>query len=181
MRMPMMAMRATQCTAMEKTRMQGERSVNSPAYTDSHYTPEWVYSPLGPFDLDPCAGPNTIAAANYDYARGHDGMALPWFGLVWCNPPYSLKSGFISRLSAHGSGFALLPSSSDAKWWHEAAGSCSAFLLMKGRVQFLDANHKPQKGNTKGSTIFAYGDIARDRLQKAVESGKLKGFLVVKG
>ena len=166
--------------ATEKTRITGERPTASKDYKDDHYTPAWVYSPLGPFDTDPCAGPNTIAEVNYDFSKGENGLILPWFGMVWMNPPYSLKTEFLDKLAKHGSGLALLPNSTDCVWWQRAANQCSAFLLLQGRIQFRAYLGKPQKGNTKGSTIFAYGQEAVTRLQKAVSRGDLKGFLVVK-
>jgi hypothetical protein len=165
--------------ATEKTRLKGERPTASKDYKDDHYTPSWVYSPLGPFDLDPCAGPNTIAAVNYNYAAGQDGLLLHWEGIAWVNPPYSLKKAFLDKCALHGNGFALLPNATETIWWQDAADQCCAYLLVKGRIQFSDWQGKPQKGNTKGSTIFAYGPEAVKRLEKAVLKGKLKGKLHV--
>lgn len=158
--------------------MLGERPTASKDYKDDHYTPSRVYSPLGPFGIDPCAGPNTIAAVNYDYSQGQDGLCLPWLGIAWVNPPYSLKEAFLDRCARHCNGFALLPNATETVWWQRAANECDAYLLLKRRIQFRDWQGKAQKGNTKGSTIFAYGPEAVARLVKAVKSGALEGQYV---
>lgn len=159
----------------ESLRIQGEHVVTSESYNDSHYTLPWVYSPLGPFKTDPCSGGKSIAEINYDIRLGQNGLLLKWFGLVWCNPPFSLKMLFLKRMKKHGNGFVLLPDSTSAIWWQMAANDCTCFLLFQGRIEFLDKDGGDQKGNTKGSTLFAYGQEAADRLKKAVMEGKLKG------
>ena len=120
--------------ATEKMRMRGQKPIASKDYKDDHYTPSKVYSPLGPFDLDPCAGPNSIATTNYDYSKGQDGLVLPWSGFWWCNPPYSLKEAFLARCAANPNGFALLPNTTEAIWWQRAANQCHAFFLLQGRI-----------------------------------------------
>lgn len=45
-----------------------------------------------PFTLDTAAAPHNAKAPFY-YARQDDGLALPWDGNVWCNPPYSRIKG----------------------------------------------------------------------------------------
>lgn len=169
---------------MSKEAKRVKQSVNGTKeknYSDEFYTPANYTSPLGPFGIDPCAGPNTLAAVNYDYAgRGEDGLALPWHGMAWVNPPYSLKGEFLEKLSAHGEGFALVPNTTESVWWQRSANQCDAFLLLQGRVSFRDPDGRRLPGNTKGSTIFAFGQEAVHRLEKAVAAGKLKGFLVRK-
>jgi hypothetical protein len=157
-----------------------ERLPSEPNYSDEFYTPLKYISPLMPFGIDPCAGPNRHAAVNIDYSQGQCGLSLPWEGLAWVNPPYSLKAEFLEKLWVHGNGFGLVPNSTESIWWQHAANQCDAFLLLKGRVAFKGPDGAKKHSNTKGSTIFAYGAEAVDRLKKAVETGALKGFIVVK-
>lgn len=56
---------------------------------DEWLTPQSILDALGPFDLDPCAPisrPWNIALHHYTIVD--DGLIQPWFGFVWCNPPY---------------------------------------------------------------------------------------------
>ena len=157
-----------------------EKQPTEKGYSDEFYTPLVYMSPLMPFGIDPCAGPNKLAAVNLDYSQGQCGLSMPWDGLAWVNPPYSLKAEFLEKLWAHGSGFGLVPNSTESIWWQRASKQCDAFLLLKGRIAFKGPDGARKHSNTKGSTIFAYGAEAVSRLKKAVESGKLEGFLVVK-
>lgn len=43
---------------------------------------------FGTFDLDVAAAAHNAKAPTY-YTREDDGLTRPWFGRVWCNPPYS--------------------------------------------------------------------------------------------
>lgn len=55
---------------------------------DEWLTPPEILRALGEFDLDPCAPvvrPWETAARHYTVQD--DGLALPWEGRVWCNPP----------------------------------------------------------------------------------------------
>ncbi len=56
---------------------------------DEWLTPPDLLACLGEFDLDPCAP----IVRPWDTAKDHytienNGLRVPWFGRVWCNPPY---------------------------------------------------------------------------------------------
>jgi hypothetical protein len=95
--------------------------------SDECCTPASLFDLLGiRFDLDPASCPRELSAVPADqfYTIEDDGLALPWFGRVWLNPPYSNPTPWVDRFLEHGSGVALLPVSSNAQWlcrlWAEA-------------------------------------------------------------
>ncbi len=73
------------------------------------YTPPWVFAALGlTFDLDPCAPALPLAEwipARRRYSLPDDGLALPWEGRVWLNPPYAQHTArWVGKLAEHGRG-----------------------------------------------------------------------------
>jgi hypothetical protein len=86
--------------------------------SDDYYTPAWVFERMGiEFDLDVCSPPGGlpwIPAKRY-FTMADDGLAQPWVGRVWCNPPYSGVERWADRMITHGNGVALLPYSRG--WW----------------------------------------------------------------
>ena len=70
------------------------------------YTPspvvEAARAVMGGIDLDPAssaAANETVQAATY-FSRADDGLAQPWAGRVFLNPPFSDAARFISKLMA---------------------------------------------------------------------------------
>lgn len=80
--------------------------------TDDYYTPKWIFDALGiEFDIDvacpPQGSPHT--PCKHFYTQETDGLASPWWGTVWMNPPYSKPAPWVEKWLAHGDGIALLP------------------------------------------------------------------------
>jgi hypothetical protein len=75
--------------------------------SDDCYTPRWVFDAMGlEFDLDvaaPPGGPWHVPAKRY-YTAEDDGLAQPWDGLIWCNPPYSNFWPWSAKWAAHDRG-----------------------------------------------------------------------------
>ena len=72
---------------------------------DNLRTPRYIIDALGFFDLDPCAGINTdIGKVNWQGERNEDGLKNEWFGLVYCNPPFSEKDLWIKKMIQHRNG-----------------------------------------------------------------------------
>ncbi len=96
--------------------------------SNEHYTPKWIFDGLGlEFDLD-VASPadyKTNVPAKAFYTINDDGLAQPWFGRVWCNPPFAKATLWADKFLGHGNGVAIFPNSNsywaDRMWESEAA------------------------------------------------------------
>ena len=93
---------------------------------DDYYTPKEVFDALGlEFDLDVCAPPGGVPwiPAKRFYTLADDGLAQPWHGRVWMNPPYSKPTPWVRRFIEHRHGITLV-SHAKSKWhtllWAEA-------------------------------------------------------------
>lgn len=148
--------------------------------SDEWYTPKWIIDSIleagCKFDLDPCAPlvkPFVIAPKSYD--KTENGLLKQWHGNVWLNPPYSypLVTQFVSKLSRHKQGIALLFNRMDTALWHEVIfPTADAMLIMRGRVRFIDCGLREQGGATCGSVLVAWGKDNASCLKKLGITGK---------
>jgi hypothetical protein len=86
--------------------------------TDERYTPSWVFDALGAtFDLDVAAPPGGVpwVPCRRFLTAEDDALGVPWHGLVWCNPPFSLAQEFSRKFLDHANGLGIFPLS-QAKW-----------------------------------------------------------------
>lgn len=63
--------------------------------TDLWETPQELFDQLNNefhFNLDVCALPENAKCAAY-YSPEINGLAQPWYGTCWCNPPYGKQIG----------------------------------------------------------------------------------------
>jgi len=131
---------------------------------DTLQTPPWVYESLAPFDLDPCAAKNTtIADTNYRLCDGENGLVLPWFGLAWCNPPFSQKENWAAKMAEHGNGILILPERGSAPWFGPLAEKCGAYFVMGKKINFIGG----PSSNNLGSVLFPFGSLAVERIEKS--------------
>lgn len=141
--------------------------------TDEWLTPKYIIDALGPFDLDPCAPamqPWPTAALTYTVAQ--DGLAQPWSGRVWLNPPYSTIEPWMARLAEHGNGTALVFARTETRWWHQHVWPRAvAVLFLRGRLSFVRADGAQNAPTRQGSSnagapsaLVAYSDCDADRL-----------------
>lgn len=146
--------------------------------TDTWLTPPHILNALGPFDLDPCTPadmPWETAADRYSLPQ--DGLVLPWFGRVWCNPPYGKEVGeWTQKLATHGCGTALVFARTDTQWFDKTIWrAADALLFLRGRLFFhLPDGSRSRYSGGMGSVLAAYG---RDDMDRLAASG-LKGQFI---
>ena len=113
------------------------------------HTPPEIWQPvlsvlgLERFDLDPCSptrdGP---IPAIIRYTKQHNGLDLPWGGVVWCNPPYgralSAWANKATDEARQGASIILLvPARTDTQWWHTLIRAGGRPEFLQGRIRFL--------------------------------------------
>lgn len=112
--------------------------------SDDYWTPRWLFDALGlTFDIDvasPPGGSPWVPAKTY-YTQETNGLAQPWFGRVWMNPPYSKATPWVNKFLDHGNGVALTVISKskwfDRAWTHTDVGFVvlpQQFAFEQGRI-----------------------------------------------
>lgn len=129
---------------------------------DEWLTPPHVLRALGQFDLDPCAPVvRPWPMADRHYTAEDDGLAHPWAGRVWLNPPYGLEAAsWLARLAAHGTGTALIFARTETAMFSEHVWSkAHALLFLRGRLHFhyVDGARAAVNGGAP-SVLIAYGE-----------------------
>lgn len=114
--------------------------------SDDYHTPadllELVYDFFGEVDLDPCSNAKGEAAnvkAAQHYTAEDDGLALPWKGRVFCNPPYgrALPDWTAKAVDAWMDGASILllvPANMSTNWMRRLDTFPRGFV--HGRVRF---------------------------------------------
>lgn len=157
------------------------RKIENKDYSDEWYTPRWLMEAMGiTFELDPCSGQTTtIAPIRFIRAWGDNGLEMDWMGLrAFTNPPYSSKVAFIDRSRANGDGVVLIPASTGAAWFQEAARNADAIVLIGKRVHFDCPAGQKKSRNGRDSALIVHGKFCHDALKAAIDSGKLPGFFI---
>lgn len=136
------------------------------------YTPAWVFERLGlVFDLDvasPGLEHTPWIPARACFTRHDDGLAQPWVGRVWVNPPYGDQvPRFIGRLADHGDGIALVLSRTDTRWFHTALSRATVTCFVAGRLNHVPGSAQAVSRPAVGSVLFAFGDVCARALRDA--------------
>lgn len=149
---------------------------------DEWLTPPEILRALGPFDLDPAAPiirPWDMAARHY--TKRDDGMAQPWEGRVWLNPPYGRDTfRWLARLAAHdGGGLALIFARTETVGFHEQIwAKAHTIFFFRGRLRFHHVTG--ERGGTANapSCLVSYSKADTATLQQAHAQGRLAGALI---
>jgi phage N-6-adenine-methyltransferase len=106
--------------------------------SDDYWTPKWIFDALGlTFDLDvacPPEGPVHTPCKAF-YTQADDGLAQPWHGLVWMNPPYSKPHKWVEKFIIHRNGISLTVVSK-SKWFNELWHTADALMMMPPNLKF---------------------------------------------
>jgi hypothetical protein len=147
---------------------------------DERFTPSWVFDGLGlKFDLDPASpiGIDTVVPARVKLTREDDGLATPWDGIVWCNPPFSSMTRWADKFIAHGNGVMLGPVA-DSGWMNRAMHACDAVYIMRD-LKFWHPTHKG-KESAYPLALWAMGGQAYMGLVRATRLwGPERGTLLM--
>jgi hypothetical protein len=140
-----------------------------------HLTPRWMIDALGPFDLDPCAATDRPwDCATRNYVEADDGLALPWEGLVWLNPPFDRYQvgKWVQKLAAHGSGICLVHARTEAEWFRPIWQHADTILFLGRRIKFCRPDGTEQPANSGAPPVLAaFGYEAADHLRRSELGG----------
>ena len=95
------------------------------------------------FQTDVCALPWNAQCARF-FTPETDGLAQPWEGVCWCNPPFDATQGrWVEKAWREAQRGAtvvvIIPGNyHDSDWWHRYALRASEIRYMRGRPKFAD-------------------------------------------
>lgn len=93
------------------------------------------------FDVDVCALPGNAKLPRF-YTPEQDGLAQPWAGVCWCNPPFDKTLGLWLRKAWEtaqrgGTVVTLFQGHyTDNDWWHNYVLRSSEIRYVRGRPVF---------------------------------------------
>jgi phage N-6-adenine-methyltransferase len=135
------------------------------------YTPadviEAARTVLGDIDLDPasCAAANAVVQAARFYTRDEDGLAQPWHGRVWMNPPFAqpLVQQFCDKLAESvragsvSAAITITNNATETAWFATLVGVATAVCFPRGRVRFWQPNVTHETGPLQGQAVIYVG------------------------
>jgi hypothetical protein len=128
---------------------------------DEWLTPPEIVKSLGQFDLDPCSPVvRPWDTADKHYTISDDGLAQPWEGRVWLNPPFGREAvKWLRKMVMHRFGIALVPARTETAMFYECIwGVAGAVCFMKGRPHFHYVDGTRAKANSGAPIcLVAYG------------------------
>jgi DNA N-6-adenine-methyltransferase (Dam) len=111
---------------------------------------ELARAAMGAIDLDPasCDAAQAVVQATRYYTLADDGLALPWTGRVFLNPPYAraLIRRFCGKLLAElttgrvTAAVTLTNNATETRWGQTLLGAADAVCFWKGRIDFWGPN-----------------------------------------
>lgn len=150
------------------------------------YTPrdiiERVRRTMMGIDIDPasCDDANQHICAQRHYTKSDDGLAHPWNGTVFVNPPFSDIQAFTDKFIAEAkcgnmtAGCFLADSLGQPNWFMDLLGFCNAFFVYterSGRFEYWNGDRR-LNGKARGY-IFYYGDNVKYFAESFKDIGKI--------
>lgn len=145
---------------------------------DEWLTPPDLVKSLGDFDLDPCSPEKDVrpwSTAKTHYSKSDDGLSQPWFGRVWCNPPYGRETFvWLEKLADHGNGIGLVFARTETQGFHSQVwGKADAVFFFKGRLKFYRVTGEKGGPANAPSCLVAYGKENVEVLKRLGIPGRL--------
>lgn len=138
----------------------GGHTLPNQGKNDEWLTPPEVLAKLGHFDLDPCSPiVRPWPTADLHFTKEDDGLAQPWVGRIFLNPPYGKTTvDWLKKLYEHGDGIALIFARTDTEWFHDWVFSkASGILFLRGRLSFHYVDGRKAIHNSGGpSALVSY-------------------------
>lgn len=125
--------------------------------------------------MDPCSPlDRPWDTAKHHYTIEDDGLLQPWFGRVWCNPPYGKEMNpFLERMVIHNEGIVLIFARTETKAFFDYVWDrATAILFIRGRLKFYLPNGKEGGAAGSPSVLIAYGDKDAEILRNCAIQGK---------
>ena len=136
---------------------------------------------MGGIDLDPAsssAAQQTVKAASF-FTAEDDGLAQPWAGRVWMNPPYAqpLIGQFAEKVIAEpiDQACVLVNNATETKWGQSLLESGSVVCFVKARVRWVSPLGTPS-APLQGQMVVGIR-VDRDRFVRAFES---RGVILIR-
>jgi hypothetical protein len=106
--------------------------------------------------------------ARKHYTIRDNGLLLPWFGLVWLNPPFAGRRGhlvWLKKFFAHPGGGCLVNSLTSADWWHSVVvPNAQVVLFPRGKTKFIKPDGTIGAQPANGIALLGVGDVANAAL-----------------
>ena len=138
--------------------------------TDDWYTPPSIFAALGlRFDLDPCSpGIGHWVPTERIYTEADDGLAHPWSGLVFMNPPFGGRNGHVPWLVKffdHANGVAIVRAYTSSGWWHDHMHRAEALLFPRGKTKFIRPDGSIGRAPGHGIVLIGMGEVAIEAMR----------------
>lgn len=145
---------------------------NNEWYTPVEYI-DAARTVLGAIDLDPAstAEANKIVQARTFYTLQQDGLAQPWRGRVWMNPPYAqpaieyFAAKFAESVAAREvtAGVVLVNNATETDWFRRLSDVASAVCFPSGRVRFWSPDRESATPLQGQAILYAGDELATFR------------------
>lgn len=142
--------------------------------TDEWYTPPEVFAALGcAFDMDVSPARHGKSHVPASVMLDGDGLAQPWSGFIWMNPPFGGRnaiSPWLAKFIEHGNGIALTPDRTSAPWFQAAMPLVDAVLFTR-KIRFLRPDGTEGISPSNGTALMAAGSKGTAALYGAAAAG----------